>query len=319
MHDGKWIDGLKAETPVPDAARHVLTVRLDVVRRALPLALHRADEDPEHVHQLRVGTRRANAALRIFDFCLPEEAARSARRTLRTIRRAAGEARDWDVFHDLLSEWSPKQRTARRPGADFLFGYMKAQRDAAQQHLLDAAGDYPPTFDRFVAETLAAVQRPDDPSLRRLADLARPLLVQLLKDLEAAAARDLDDYDNLHQVRIAGKRLRYAMEVLAACFPDPFRMQIYPAVEEMQEILGRANDSQVAAARLEVLRDSLRAARPAEWKRWRGGVEALVRHHRRQLPRERKRFRAWWKQWKDSGLEESLVEMLDAATARVRR
>ena len=46
--------------------------------------------------------------------------------------------------------------------------------------------------------------------------------------------------------RIGAARLRYAMEVFADCFPPPFREVLYPMVEEMQEILGRANDSQVA-------------------------------------------------------------------------
>ena len=319
MRDGKWIEDLEAAMPVPDAARHVLTVRLDVVRHALPLSLHHADEDPEYVHQLRVATRRAAAALRIFATCLPDKAARSARKTLCTIRRAAGEARDWDVFHGFLANWAPRQSPARRPGVDFLLGYAKAQRDAAQQHLLEAAGDYPPEFDRFVAETVAAVERPADRSLRRLVDLARTLLAQLLNDLDVAAARDLDAYENLHQVRIAGKGLRYAMEVVAPCFPERFRTQVYPAVEEMQEILGRANDSHVAAGRIEALRASLRAGWPVEWKRVKPGVEALVRQHRQQLPRERKRFAAWWQSWKEAGLEKSVVEMLSAAKVQLRR
>ena len=55
MADGKWITGLTAATPVADAARRVLAVRLEVVRDYLPLALHAAARDPEYVHQLRVG------------------------------------------------------------------------------------------------------------------------------------------------------------------------------------------------------------------------------------------------------------------------
>ena len=80
------ISDLTAETPVADAARHALTVRLEVVRDYLPLALHEAEKDPEHVHQLRVGTRRARAALDIFSFCLPQKAYRTAKKALRGLR-----------------------------------------------------------------------------------------------------------------------------------------------------------------------------------------------------------------------------------------
>jgi CHAD domain-containing protein len=127
--------------------------------------------------------------------------------------------------------------------------------------------------------------------------LARPLLVRLVQELEDAAVQDLDDYDHLHQMRIIGKRLRYAMEVFADCFAEKFRKEVYPAVEEMQEILGHANDSHVAAGRLRLIRDRARASCPKDWPRFQPGIEALLRYHRARLPRERRRFVDWWRTW----------------------
>src|SRR5262245_42590271 len=259
MADGKWISDLEAATPLADAARHVLTVRLEVVRDRLPLALDQADEDPEHVHQLRVGTRRAGAALEIFACCLPDKVYKVARKQLRKVRRAAGEARDWDVFLLGLTQPERPPTLKQRAGFDFLIGHAVARRDAAQAHLQDVAADYPFSFDRFIAETVAAVHKPHGAEAGyTLIDLARPMLSRLLGELDAAAAEDLNDYGHLHRVRIIGKRLRYAMEVFADCFSPPFRMELYPAVEQMQEMLGRANDSHVATQRLEGLREKLR-------------------------------------------------------------
>jgi CHAD domain-containing protein len=311
MAGGKWIEDLHADTPLGDAARHVLTVRLEVVRDYLPKALHEPDKDPEHVHQLRVGTRRAGAALRIFKACLPDKAHKKARKRLRRVRRAAGEARDWDVFLMTLAGW-PLRSEKQRAGFDFLAGYAVGQRLAAQAHLEEVGAGEPFDFDRLLAETVAAVQPPADGDLVTLADLARPRLADLLRELDQAADRDLEDYANLHQVRIAGKRLRYAMEVFADCFADRFREELYPAVEEMQEILGRANDSHVAGQRLEGLRDKLRASRSADWKRFRPGVDALVRYHRQRLPKERQRFLAWWQRWRKSGSEDLLSGLIGA-------
>jgi CHAD domain-containing protein len=311
MAGGKWIEDLHVDTPLADAARHVLSVRLEVVRYYLPKALHEPDKDPEHVHQLRVGTRRAGAALRIFRGCLPEKAYDRARKRLRRLRRAAGAARDWDVFLMTLAGW-PLRSEKQRAGFDFLAGYAAGQRLAAQDALRDVCADEPFDFDRLLAETVAAVQAPADGDLETLADLARPLLSDLVGGLDEAAARDLEDYGNLHQVRIAGKRLRYAMEVFADCFPERFREELYPAVEEMQEILGNANDSHVAGLRLEGLRDKLRASRTADWKRFRPGVDALLRYHRQRLPKERKRFLAWWQRWRKSGSEDLLSGLIGA-------
>ena len=314
MADGKWIPDLAPATPLADAARHVLTIRLDVVRHFLPLALHHADEDLEHVHQLRVGTRRAGAALRIFSLCLPAKLFDTSNKLLRRLRRAAGAARDWDVFLEMLAQWEQKQTPRHRSGLDLLIGYATAQRELAQSQLCGAAEDHPFAFDRAIAETLAAIRRPPSGRPRRLIDLARPMLAELLAELDEAAARDLTDYGNLHQVRIAGKRLRYAMEVFADCFEEQFRAETYPAIEDMQEILGRANDSHVAGHRLRALRERLQHSQPDAWKRCGPGVESLIKHHRDQLPRERKRFLEWWRRWRHVGLEATLTEQLNNRT-----
>jgi CHAD domain-containing protein len=310
MAAGKWIPDLTPATPPADAARHVLTIRLDVVRHYLPLALHEADRDPEHVHQLRVGTRRAGAALRIFSLCLSPKAYESSRQRLRKLRRVAGAARDWDVFLELLTLRGDGPAARRRSGLDLLIGYAVAQREQAQIHLNTAAADYPFAFDRYIAETLSAVRRPPAGRPRRLIDLARQVLTDLLEELDEAAARDLNDYSNLHQVRIAGKRLRYAMEIFADCFDERFRSETYPAVEEMQEILGRANDSRVAGERLEALRAQLQQSQPNAWKRCCAGVESILKYHHDRLPQERKLFMAWLRRWRQHGLEATMWEEL---------
>ena len=310
MPGGKWITELKATTPVTDAARHVLTVRLEEVRDDLQRALQETDKDPEHVHQLRVGTRRARAALDIFACCLPPKVYKVARQHLRNIRRVAGEARDWDVFLATLTQWRRDQGKKLCPGLDCLVGYVVARREAAQVQLEEAGKDYPFAFHRFLAETVAAVGKPDDPCLSTLLDLALPQLTALLQQLDEAAGRDLEDYQQLHQVRILGKRLRYAMEVFADCFAPAFREQIYPAVEKMQEVLGNANDSIVACGRLEVLLKGLQTYVPGDLKRYRPGLEGLLHFHQTRLPQDRQLFQDWWTVWRQSGSEAAFFALL---------
>jgi CHAD domain-containing protein len=317
MTGGKWIPDLDPHMPLADAARHVLLARLHVVREYLPRAMHEADRDPEYVHQLRVGTRRADAAVRIFAPCLPNKVYKAARRRLRAVRRAAGAARDWDVFLIGLMQRQPGQPEREQAGLDFLIGYALGQRDAVQPEL-DALGQRVwPDFEGFVADIIAAVRpphraggahAPGPPATLR--EHARPLLSGLLAELERTASGDLTDYAQLHQVRIAGKRLRYAMEVFADCFTASFRDTLYPMVEEMQETLGRANDSHVAAERLAHLRERCRRAWPDAWPRLQPGVDSLIRHHRRRLPRERRRFLRWWECWLESGTEGLLTALL---------
>lgn len=322
MAEGKWIAGLTPEMPPEDAARHVLDVRFFVVKDGLPRAALEADRDIEHVHQLRVGTRRAAAALRIFADHLPRKVYRRARGRLRSIRRAAGDARDWDVFlDDLRGRISPKARV-ERPGYDFLVGYAQGQRAVAQEQLVKVFDAEGLGFDALVADLIDSVRAPLDAGADvSLAGLGRNLLADRLKKLECATDKDLSDYANLHQVRIQGKRLRYAMEVFADCFPGEFRELLYPQVEAMQEALGTVNDSHVAAGRLAALRDRMKRVGRAEWQRLQPGVGALLQYHRRRLPQGRRHFLKLWRQWRRPetvSLWESLLAGEPEAVASAR-
>src|SRR5262245_41447558 len=94
----KWIDGIGPETPVEEAARRSLEPRLAAVSHMLPMAAHLASHDIEHVHRLRVATRRATSALKLYRECVPPKRYRWLKKRLRSVRRAAGDARDLDVL-----------------------------------------------------------------------------------------------------------------------------------------------------------------------------------------------------------------------------
>jgi CHAD domain-containing protein len=240
--------------------------------------------------------------LAIFAACLPDKIHRKIRKQMRRLRRAAGDARDWDVFAQALAERETNVTAGQRPGLDFLIGFSTGQRTAAQTALEAAGAGFPFDIERLIAETLAAVREPESGKPTTLGKLARPWMAGLLSELHAAASDDLTAFEHLHQVRILGKRLRYGMEIFAGCFGTSFRERDYPMIEEMQDILGRANDSHVAGQRLTTLRELLRETRAEEWKRFRSGIEGLLRYHQRRLPVQRKLFVKWWAKWQESPL-----------------
>ena len=157
MFQSKWISDLGAATPVADAARRVLTLRLEGVRDCLGHALREPGRDAEFVHQLRVATRRASAALEIFAECLPPKVYRATRLLIRNIRRAAGKARDWDVFLGRLVDDADKLPAEDRATIDMLVGYALAHRLPAQEGLRNPAAIIPSVSN-------AAWPRPSAPS-----------------------------------------------------------------------------------------------------------------------------------------------------------
>ena len=200
----------------------------------------------------------------------------------------------------------PKQR----PGLDFLIGFGFGQ-PPGRAAAAGRGGGWKPARLRssFLADTLAAIQEPQSVEARTLGDWRAPWLRKLLEELNRAAADNLEDYAHLHQVRIIGKRLRYAMEVFAPCFAPAFRAELYPRVEAMQEILGPANDSHVATERLVELAITSKHRGRRTGTRFRPAIERLLRSHRQRLPRERRRFVQWWKKWQVGLAEEKWREL----------
>jgi CHAD domain-containing protein len=244
----KWIEGIGPETTVVDAARRSLELRLAVVAHSLPLAAYLAEHDIEHVHRLRVATRRAAAALKLYRDFLPQKSARWFKRQLRKIRRAAGEARDLDVL---------SQRLQQEPGeqSEAILRFLAAKRAAVQPNIVRLADDMR-RDDRFVRKAARLFRKlapsedgSDSESPERFCEWAPQQLEAFHSAFVELMPDGSDDVDALHQFRIRGKALRYAIELLAPAFEPELRKEVYPAVENLQEQLGKITDH-IAAIRL---------------------------------------------------------------------
>lgn len=286
--------------PVANAAKVVLTERCAVVREFLPLATGHAWENTEFVHQLRVGTRRAGAALRVFADALPRKHLKAMNRTLRTIRRAAGDARDWDVFLAALPGAKAFTAVTAKPALDFLLGYAFGQRAAAQARLMTADVESGAEF-RELSETL-----PDRTRATKGADAPANfgvlggqqlgvLLLELTNEVEANPATP----GELHALRITAKRLRYAIEIFADCFSPVLKENIYPAVERVQELLGGVQDATVSIARLGEIHERVGAVMPKQQTRVKKGLDSLSASLRVKIPAGTKAFAKWRTEWQE--------------------
>jgi CHAD domain-containing protein len=283
----KWIEGVSPRDRVADVARRTLEARLAAIQYYLPLAAERADEDVEYVHQLRVWARRATAALCLYEDLLPRRRYRWMRKQLKRVRRAANDARDCDVLLERLK----KRQTGR--GAQRWLEAVRAERAVAQKAVVAVHERLGPDrrFARRIDKLVQRVRGRGDAKARgaasHFADWARQHLRPVVERFFCAEPSDRADETALHQFRIRGKELRYALELLAGAFPERARTELYPAVEEMQDRLGEINDLATAKARLrhkiEVARDRSEAA---SWRR-------LLTNEQRHLDDARQAFWEW--------------------------
>ena len=310
MAEGKWIEGLTPDTPAVDAARAVLAARLGGVRHYFPLAVG-SPGAVENVHQLRVATRRAAAALRLFRPLVPAKPYKSLRGTLRAVRTAAGHARDWDVFSLGLAASPALQKPPMDAARDFLTTYALGCRAAAQHELDAAALTQTESLETVSSHLLDALKAGDGEPFATVAEESLgELFDQLALDIDA----DPKTAEELHALRIQGKRLRYAMELFADCYAPPFALVLYPAVEALQEHLGDIQDGEVGTARLSAIVADLQRLRPDAAKLVRPAVTKLKAEVAARAAAAKKSYRAWVKPWKKLLLDHPLTALALPAT-----
>jgi len=283
-NNGKWLPKITAGMSAANAAKGILVARLKAVAAALPLAVDAPDEI-EHVHQLRVTCRRASTAIRACRYLMPKKARRHAQDLLRSLRRAAGEARNWDVFLDRLDTSNALQTTGSNHASDFLSGYAFRERDAAQVVLAAVAGERGPALTTLGKEVVAAIRKTARPeaTFRSMATLE---LGDLTADVTRQVTANPTSPEDRHRLRISCKRLRYTLEIFAPCLTPQYRDTVAPAVSRLQESLGILQDSHVLVTRLTSLLVTLKHLHPEIHRRVRPGITAQIRESRERATTE---------------------------------
>lgn len=289
LKSSKWIKGTEPNHPVSVVARLALDERLKRVWYYAKLAAKKPEENIEYVHQLRVSTRRARAAVQLFGDLLPKHRARWLNRTLRALRHAAGDARDLDVLGQRLESIAEQKKNSQ---LGTVAAQVAARRRKAQKPLLQSYQNAKrkgfTKRSRALEKRIRWRSKQAEPTF---AEAARTRLAPSVEEFFAAAA-ELSDAAAIHKMRIAGKRLRYAMELLAGAFVESFRTELYPIFSEVQDELGIINDHATAITTFtqwltQARENGSRTDLAAE-------LEELIVEEEKQLGTTSQSFRDWW-------------------------
>lgn len=300
--NARWISDVSKDDLASAVAVHSIRQRVRIVEHYLPLAATAADQDIEHVHQLRVATRRAVAAVCLYRPFLPKRPRKQLCQELKRIRRAAGAARDCDVM--LLRH---QQQTAEQP-LECLVHDLRDRRAEAQQPLCDVYSHMTgqQSLTRLCEEAIADVEQKTAAGRSpRFGRWARRELRRSVRFFFAAEPHDLEDLSAIHQFRLAGKDLRYAIELLAAAFPNRLRERLYPVVEQLQERLGTVNDHAVAIERFREWREA--ADQPEVRKQY----KKVIKSEQQQLAQALWDFARWWTPRRSKWVQRRFSKLLD--------
>jgi triphosphatase len=208
-----------------------------------------AGKDIEYLHQMRVGVRRLRACLGLYSHSVPQSVLAPAREELKWFGRRLGAARDWDVFAtERLPQLVAGLRHVADPRALEILGRETARlRAEARRSALAALKS------RRAAQMLIELGRiaagggfPDGPE--NLHAPVRALTPSLLEKrmhrvLARGSGHKTFSVVQLHALRIAVKKLRYAVEFFGPLYDSGKVGRFRERLVRLQDCLGSINDA----------------------------------------------------------------------------
>ena len=228
-------------------------------------------DQPDAVHKLRVACRRLRSIFAAYRRILDRAVTEPLRTELRWLGAELSDARDDEVALDHLREVvaaephelvlgpvaARLQQTALRAAAAGHEHALATLADPRYLRLLDALHtllDGPPLTERAERPARQELRKAVRRSVRRIRQRIRA--ARQATDAERSAA--------LHEVRKAGKRVRYTAEVAEAV--DGRRAKdLVAAMEKLQDVLGEAQDTSVTREHCRRLGIAAEAADEVAW------------------------------------------------------
>lgn len=112
--------------------------------------------------------------------------------------------------------------------------------------------------------------------------------------------------EELHNMRIAAKRLRYTLEIFAPCFTGKDFSKLYEQVKSVQEQIGEIHDRDVRGPLLQSFMEGHMGERPEI----RVGLERLIQAQQSERAKLYRTFIAYWNKLQKQGFKRNFLQML---------
>jgi CHAD domain-containing protein len=219
-----------------------------------------ADTDPEHLHQMRVYSRRLYTALQVFGAVIELPKAAHPKR-VRSLTKALGKLRDLDVQIAMLqTDYHPRLSQSEQVSLERAIAALQQKRRKSLAGTRDILSQSRYQDLKTAYETWLSAPRVTPlaqvPIMTVLPDLLSPLLSTSLLHpgwLIATEAVTEDTAPTLHDLRKACKHVRYQAEFFVSFYGAQFKAWI-AGLKSLQDNLGSLQDLQVL---LELLADVL--------------------------------------------------------------
>ena len=247
MAKAREITGIDCAANALECAAKVLRARFAEVLEFRAAALD--FEAIEGVHDMRVATRRLRSALRDFAYVTKKKPLKEISKDIKQFADALGAARDEDVAIVALEKLRKKSRDKHvKKGIAKLIEERRARRDQAHLDLIEklAASNMENLENSFGKAIDEAARQDETGRVITFNEAGREIIAKCLKEFCDLSIHIYEPFadEPLHKLRIAAKRLRYALELFTICRGAslaPFA----DSISEMQDFLGEIHDADV--------------------------------------------------------------------------
>ncbi|SAK62288.1 CHAD domain-containing protein [Caballeronia fortuita] len=269
MNDGKHAT---AEARFGDLASPLIE---EATRQASALD---TDTDPEVLHKLRVAVRRLRTLFWAYRPLLDDDFDTRQRALLKYLATSAGSTRDWDILLELVKELDveglEEAIKAHREAA--LATSVQTLTNADVKHVLQSG-----LKDANHRLNTASQRVPVERFARKRIGAARG---QLKRRIKQALRAQQSNYAAYHEVRKAGKKVRYLLELFESDIKPELRAKV-KHLKRLQKRFGALNDV-VASRELLVnskdtlggdahAKDALRALKTEQKHRFKAARKAI--------------------------------------------
>ena len=288
-------------------ASDVLVLRFDEVASFGGAVL--VEWNTNAVHDMRVALRRLRSAFRDLSQMIDSKSIRRINSELKKVAATLGDVRDLDVAILALEElFAETKDDAIKTGIHDLSDELKNERENAHaraQKTLNSIS-IEDLRNRFLQQIESEVRQQELFRPAELTEVGRGVIESRLDDLCSLGDSIYMPFDGtrLHELRIAAKRLRYAIELFASAWPDQIN-GFAKEISKFQEYLGEVHDCGLWIEKLskrlakKVSRKAARSAYPlaAVWLLSRF-VDSRGRNYRKAVE--------LWLEWTANGFVERL-------------
>jgi len=310
MAKPEQITNVDCDEEAASAIHAVLTTRLGELVALRKKAL--AANDPDGVHDMRVAARRLRSVLSDFAPYLRKNHMNSSLKEIKAVADALGEVRDQDVAIRALSALAKKAPAYVTKVLNEVVEERARIRDQARQGLekILQKNDLQRFETSFAAALTGALEVNRKNGARRsYSEVGEEIIHDRLKDLAKASCAIYQplNVEPLHELRIAAKRLRYALEVFERCWGAPIA-NFASRVADMQTVLGDLHDCDVWIAGFGKLGIHAQKNETGQSK----AVIWLLRHFMELRTAQFQTACRLWRQWQDDQFEAHLISATQA-------